>query len=266
MSTALPLIRAKLDRATRHIEEFKRAVDVFHKSDAFVYRAYHESGNRVYRVERIDSVPNDIITIAADVVQNLRTSLDQLARQLVVSARNGVAPNWPVYFPIAGSAKEYPANRKGRLKGVIQAVEGAIDAIEPYRGGRGHRLWQLNELNQAEKHALLFNAQSAEPAIDLRMLIDRVMGETPIAPGKTMRISDLLPPNFLRRPGASAALKAGDVLATEPLADNKPKRRFGFQVVLDVPDATQREPAVYTLEEMHRAVDETVASLGRFLR
>jgi hypothetical protein len=30
----------------------------------------------------------------------------------------------------------------------------AIDATEPYKGGRGHALWQLNELNKPGKHHL----------------------------------------------------------------------------------------------------------------
>jgi hypothetical protein len=150
-------IRAKITRANQHILDFQLALAAFYKTNPYSIgvKIDPQSGNRIYFVAKVDPVPDTLETIAADIIQNLRSPLDHIAHQLVVDARNGAEPDWTVYYPISGSAAYYPSTRGGKIKGVRQEVVDAIDASEPYKGGRGHALWQLNELNKPDKHELL---------------------------------------------------------------------------------------------------------------
>ncbi len=109
MSDVLDRIRAKITRAQQHLEGFRLRLDAFYASKPYTVDIKEDPavGKRVYYVTKADPVPLDLETIAADVIQNLRSPLDQIAYQLVLAARGGVAPDWPVYYPIRGLVKTH---------------------------------------------------------------------------------------------------------------------------------------------------------------
>ena len=169
MTDTLRLIKAKVTRAKQHIQDFQLGLKAFHDTKPYAVGMNEDAqaGKRIYYVTKVDPIPDNIATIAADVLQNLRSPLDQIAYQFVLAARGGAEPNWPVYYPISGSAADYPALRNGNIKGVRQEVIDAIDATEPYKGGKGHVLWQLNGLNKTDKHRLIVAAGSFSAGVEI---------------------------------------------------------------------------------------------------
>jgi hypothetical protein len=169
MTDTLRRIQAKVTRANQHIQDFQLALTAFHdtKPYAVAIKEDTQTGKRIYYVAKSDPIPDGIATIAADVIQNLRSPLDQIAYQLVLDARGGVEPNWHVYYPICSNAKDYPALRQNFIRGVRKEVTDAIDAAEPYKGGKGHASWQLNELNKPDKHKLLVSAGAFSAGVEI---------------------------------------------------------------------------------------------------
>jgi len=253
-SRVIDRVRAKVTRAKQHIQEFLPALEVFRKSNPYRIEVKDDTqtGIRVYCVAKVDDVPDELATIAADALQNLREPLDHLAYQLVVASRGGTPPDWHVYYPITASAGNYPANRSGRMKGVRQEVVDAIDATEPWKGGRGHRLWQLNELSNMEKHHLLIAVGSFLSGVEMT-------AGFPGTPKIGLRLG--------MRP--RLPLKVGDELFHEAILPAALKMnqatRFDFDVSFDHPGIMEGEPALKTLQDTAKLVDEVISEVERFL-
>src|SRR5262245_45760930 len=124
MSATIGRIKSSITRANQHIVDLQLGLSAFIKSNPHTIRIENDSKTerRTYYIDEIARIPDPIANIAADVIQNLRSPLDQIAHQLVINARSGTKPNWNVYYPISGSATDYPATRNGQIKGVRQEV------------------------------------------------------------------------------------------------------------------------------------------------
>lgn len=262
MSKPIDRIRAKITRAKQHIQDFHLGLRAFYDTKPYTIgiKEKPEIGKRIYYVTKVDCVPDALTAIAADVIQNLRSPLDHIAYQLVLDARSGTKPDWTVYYPISGSAAQYPATRGGKIKGVRQEVIDAIDATEPYKGGKGHALWQLNELNKPDKHQILVLAGSIV-SVDIAGLVLR---QRPV--DEFQRLWSSLPPMFFR--GVSTApIDVGYEILIDSI-DRKvaDKERFKFDVAIYEPGVIEPHPALKTLQDMANLVDDIVTQLGRFLR
>jgi hypothetical protein len=102
----------------------------------------------------VPPIPPDIPAIAGDVVHKLRSGLDLLMAQLILSARNVPQDE---YFPIAGTRKKFVSRCRTEIKGRI--TKDAFDALlatEAYRGGKGDALSRIHKLDIEDKHRLLF--------------------------------------------------------------------------------------------------------------
>ncbi len=257
----LEAIQAKVTRAKQHISDFQLALSSFAAGSPYAVSCKEdlERGKRVYYISKADRVPQNLAAIAADIIQNLRSPLDHVSYQLVLAARGGgsAKPNWKVYYPISGSATAYPATRNGTIKGVRQEIVDAIDATEPYKGGKGHALWQLNELNKPDKHELLIGTgvlTSVDISVDFRQMFTEM--------GRQIDI----PPLFLREAAHRTVLNVGTELYIEPL-DKKmaQERTFSFDISLYSPGVIGPEPALKTFHDFANLVDGIVTTLGRFL-
>jgi len=255
-------IRAKITRAKQHIQDFQLAARAFADSNPFEVRFKEDAnrGERIFYLAKVDPVPEHLAAIAADVIQNLRSPLDHIAYQLVLAARGCAKPDWDVYYPIAPSAARYPATRKGAIKGVRQEVIDAIDATEPYEGGKGEILWQLNELNKPDKHELLIAAAAfsrgfshhLDPAILKR-----------IPPSERAAFSG--PMCFIRHADPLPA-KVGDELYVEPInVEVNKNRQFTFHISFNTPRVAEDESALTRLQEMANRVDDIITQLGSLL-
>lgn len=269
MSRLVDRIRAKVTRAKQHIDDFQLALSGFYNTRPYGIgvKVDSDTGKRVYYVSKVDDIPGSLETIAADVIQNLRTPLDHIAYQLVLDSRGGTEPDWKVYYPISGSATHYPATRDGKIKGVRQEVIDAIDATEPYQGGRGHALWQLNELNKPDKHELLIATGNFSGGVNLRALAGPHMRRSGVPEHMRDALFGAMKTLFIkekqRRP-----IQVGDEIMIEhpPLpSEVADASAFAFHVSFNAPGVIEPEPAIKTLQDMTNLVDDIVTQLGRFL-
>lgn len=268
MSAIIGRISAKVTRAKQHIQDFQLALRAFYDTKPYAVAIKEDSHvhKRIFYVAKADPVPDNLAAIAADVIQNLRSALDHIAYQLVLDARGGTEPDWHVYYPICRSASDYRALRKGNIKGVRQEIIDAIDATEPYKCGKGHALWQLNELTKPDRHRLLIGAGSISTGVDIAPTIrSRVSKAVEGMPNFSGLDLSLIKPMFLR-PADKAPLNVGHELYIEPLDEEVHEDRgFTFDVSLNAPGVMECEPAIKTLQDLANLVDALVSELGRFL-
>jgi hypothetical protein len=262
MSSVIDRIRAKITGAMRRTQDFQLALEAFSdtKPHAVATREDKQSGKRIYYVSKADPVPDSVADIAADAIRSLRSPLDELAYQLVLAARGGAEPDWLVDYPVSGSATDYRATLGGKIKGVRQEVIAAIDATEPYKSGKGHALWQLNELNKRGKDIHLVGAGSFYSSVDISGTFNLMLEKTALWDGL------VFPPLFLKPADKLFPMKVGDELYVEPIdLEVHKNRRFSFDVSFDVPGIVDCQPAPKTLQDISTQVDEIVARLGRLL-
>jgi hypothetical protein len=254
MAKPIDRIRAKVTRAILHVEDFELAIGAFYRSRPYTVGVKEdtERGKRVYFLAGIAEVPLNVESIAADALGNLREALDHVAYQLEL-AGCGAPPKQHVYFPIADSAADYPALRDRYIKCAGQSAIDAIDATEPYQGGKGHGLWQLNALKKVDKHHLLIAAGTISMGIDI------VAGTYRKFPEWAREAWRNMPPLFIREVGPP--LKAGDELYIESLDEEMEQdRKFAFEVAFDRPGVVESEPALKTLQDLTNLLDGLVTS------
>jgi hypothetical protein len=151
----------KIDRANQHIRDLQAAIDKFiwSKPHLFDSKDDLESGERSFYVRIVPDIPFDPISLlAGDALQNLRSTLDHLAFQIVGSPADITPEIRRISFPIGESPAHYKSLLSRREIQTLRpdAVE-AIDALKPYKGG-DNTLWLLHSLNIIDKHRLLISA------------------------------------------------------------------------------------------------------------
>src|SRR5258708_550489 len=148
-------IQARLDRARTHIVALNESMRAFLAANPYHLEGDHDAnaGKLFLHVTRMEEVPTEMVLIAADAIHNLRVALDYIAAQLVLAGGGTVSRD--TSFPILSGAAKYLKERGDKVMGMDPAAVAAIDALEPYKGGKGHRLWILHELNKTDKHRLL---------------------------------------------------------------------------------------------------------------
>lgn len=147
----LASIKVKLDRAKEHLEEViaidKRFSDV--QCD-LVYTEDHKKGIG-YFVVALPKTPIELSAIVGDCLHNLRSALDYLVWQLVLSNPPS-QPNRRNMFPICGTPKDFESQVKGkRLAGVHREAIKIIESLQPYNNP-DHPLALLDSLYNADKH------------------------------------------------------------------------------------------------------------------
>jgi hypothetical protein len=159
----------KVERANQHVADLKSAIDAFYETKpcTVTLEIDPKSGDIFYQVSKVDPVPDDVPLLAGEVFHSLRSALDYLAYALCVKG-HGSVPNWfkSIYFPICKSDVEYGTSGHTKIRGASAQAMRAIDAIEPYRSGKGHDFWVLNELNNIDKHRQLFTVSLGNHIID----------------------------------------------------------------------------------------------------
>jgi hypothetical protein len=152
------LIRVKIERAKKHLVDLEREVIRFR--DAKIHILFSDAdvtsgkfGTPVGALKAARVLSFDAVCAAGDVIQNLRTALDHLANHLVAVA--GSAPTRRIEFPIAKNAATYEAEKARKVEGMRPEAVEAIDRLKPYKGG-DDRIWKLHELNNIDKHRMLF--------------------------------------------------------------------------------------------------------------
>lgn len=152
----------KTDRAKVHLDELKAEIDSFLKSNPYTISYQDEPERDAVRYQIVVRQPHiGIYLIAADVLQCLRTALDQAVWSLVrLADPDPDADPSNTEFPIFTEA---PLDRKSRsrfdskLGNMGMEARKFIESLQPYKRPAGaplsaHLLWQLHELNRIDKH------------------------------------------------------------------------------------------------------------------
>jgi hypothetical protein len=222
---------AKIKRAKHHVDELADVIDSFMATKPFALgrKENPQTGNFVYHVARIDPVWPEVSAVAGDIIQNLISTLDHIAYQMVLAGNKDIEPKrkLDIYFPVFESAEKYRADRDGRINGATTAAKQAVDMVEPYKGGKGEILWALKQLNNADKHRLLLTVAARFLPIAIPSSALSKAGVMP-AFAKTL---------WLKPSNDVEPLKPGDIVLTDGSLNSAldKETKFGIGIALSEP-------------------------------
>lgn len=152
----LRLIRAKVERARKHVNDVESEVRTFLATTPYVVGTKKDPETRkpVHYLSSVRVPPTSAAAITGDAIQNLRSALDHLVHHLIQVGTGQPGPFRHSEFPIFDSATDYYAKKDPKLKGARPGAVEAVDALEPYKGGND-TLWQIHALNLVDKHRFL---------------------------------------------------------------------------------------------------------------
>jgi hypothetical protein len=260
----LALILNQAKWANKQFADLQAELDAFLKSGPYKVGTKRdpETGRLVYYVTSVRETPITIALRAGQVVHELRGTLDHLAYQLLLV--NGV-PESDTHlfdFPIGRDLHSYQSQRgklkgfrtsKGRVvKGMRQDAIDAIDAVEPYVGGKGALLWTLHDLDNVKKHRTILTAGSSFRSVDLGRHLIKGLRETVRSLGDDgFQIPDDFEMPIFYRPAESGfPLKAGYellILGAEDEPDEK--QQFRFEVAFAESNVVEGKPIIPFLQE-----------------
>lgn len=151
-------VGVKVKRAKKHLAEFDRLASEFQGKDAqiavienFNPEARFQFSGRAPDIRTYPVAPFEILAVAGDVIQNLRSALDHLAFQLAEVNGHG---SDQTAFPIGKSAQDYESIKTRKVNGISSTAVELIDSLKPYKGGND-ALWRLHYLSNLDKHRFL---------------------------------------------------------------------------------------------------------------
>jgi len=245
-------IRLKVKRAKHHIADLDARIHLFFTGPPnpypFVREIEPETGDTVIKLGKCETIPEDFPLIIGDVLQNLRSALDHLVWQLVLS--NGGTPGVNTSFPISKSAEYYKADAPRKVKGVAPEPIKMIDALQPYGGGN-EDLYGLHLLNIADKHRLLLICGAAHLSTEVKFQLSLTPQQVtvPIPFHNTYPLKDgtelyRIPKNM---PGAF---------------DQNPK--FTFRIAFGDAEVMGGEPMLPPLHQLADLIDAIIMAFDRF--
>jgi hypothetical protein len=143
----------KIERAGEHLERLDQLVRTYLRDNTQLISAEFNMQNlvNIYRYKPPADIPIEINLLAGDVINNLRSSLEYLAWQLVIINKGSPSDN--TGFPIfkVPNAKVFKRMTAGMPPEACEIIE----RLQPYRRGEGAQddpLWRLHALWSIEKH------------------------------------------------------------------------------------------------------------------
>ncbi len=152
-------VRLKIHRAEQHLDSIDDIVRRYVTLGPYIPEAKQETDGRnsilTLRVRLREPIPEVLPVVVGDFVHNLRSSLDHLARGLVISS--GGTPQDPhTAFPVRARK---PKDRLYVAGGVDRRALALIKRLQPYnpryKRPSDSPLYVLNELNIRDKHRQL---------------------------------------------------------------------------------------------------------------
>ncbi len=144
-------IQFKLERAGEHINRLDQLVRTYLRNNPQLISAEFDAQNlvNIYRYKPPDEVSIEVKLVAGDAINNLRSSLEYLAWQLVIT--NGKTPTDGTGFPIFSKPN---SSKFGRMTAGMPAKAcQLIERLQPYNGteraqdllSRLHTLWLIEK-------------------------------------------------------------------------------------------------------------------------
>jgi hypothetical protein len=146
--------KLKLQRADYHISELERqfAAFVAEKPHRFIVQSDLNTGHLGIRIRFVKEVPPAFALIIGDAIHNLRSSLDHAIWELV-GIDHGTQDRH-LKFPTGDTRISFEASCNG-IKTPGQWAKDAIKSTEAFIEGRGMDLYNLNILDNADKHIIV---------------------------------------------------------------------------------------------------------------
>src|SRR5262249_38393088 len=249
----------KVERAKKHFLELEAAENSFHQSKPYRFRfeGNPQTGERDYYLAEAEPIPEELSLIIGDALNNLRSALDHTAYQLACVGAGAIKPFPNVKFPTGDNEKQYRHQRAKALKGMRQDAVKAIDALEPYAGGKGEHFWQLARLNNFDKHRLLittwahFSGHTAFRSD--RELLAKFHGGQP----------DDYKTSFMAPGAVICPLKPGDKLFSVHESEVDENMIFLLNLAFAEPEIARGKPVFQTLHDMTLAVRHLIFEFDR---
>lgn len=152
-------VRVKIKRAKKHLAELEAAAETYR--DSYTHVAVTEENPKFAQGEpnlrKLPIIHFDMLAIAGDVLQNLRSALDHVMYNLALVADPNASDTvlGEISFPIGKSLESYKSLAGRKVERLVEprAME-FINKLQPYRGGND-ALWRLHETNNIDKHRRL---------------------------------------------------------------------------------------------------------------
>jgi len=167
VASLVPSYIVKADRAEKHLQDLRAAINAWANTHPYEVRTTHYRKRNAYHLRFTSSPPPEISAIAADVAYNLRSGLDHLMAALVPAAeRSGVY--FPIYFQgvwedlVPGEDKERTKER-GRWNSDTTKVRpealAILKSLQPPEYGRKrvqiNTFRALNLISNKDRHQRL---------------------------------------------------------------------------------------------------------------
>jgi hypothetical protein len=154
-------IRVKTDRAQHHFNDLKPRAEEFRSKYTTVVGTNldKQTGEESRYFATLQTASFEILSIAGDILQNLRSALDHIIYQLAEVAHPDVdfSETTRLGFPIGRDFPDYIAKRCRQVEGLIHPIAiSHIDSLKPYKGGEDW-FWFLHEANNVDKHRFLIS-------------------------------------------------------------------------------------------------------------
>lgn len=213
-------VRLKIERTEHHIRDLELAIDDFvgMKPYEIGIKFDANTGQKIYYVTRVEEVAPRIGLIVGDALNNLRSALEHLAMQLFLIGPGG-GKEKDIGFPIIDTSDKakYISSRAAKVEGIAPSAIAMIDAIEPFKGGKGHSLWALHRLNNIDKHRRLGIVGAAFRGLWVNPVVEEIVRENAL---RNPSIVGRMPDDWsMRGTGKQSLLKVGEtLLACSPRA------------------------------------------------
>jgi hypothetical protein len=152
-------VRAKLDRADKHVQELHSLIaPITATATASIVREEDGDPTKLrYRVMNVPAVPTEVGAIVGDVLCNLRSALDHLAWQLVLRENREPTINtsFPIHIKPVGAVTIKPGITDTAIAQRLHDVQPFVRAAKYDRDPLDEALALVQKLNNFDKHKLL---------------------------------------------------------------------------------------------------------------
>jgi hypothetical protein len=154
---AMTDIRAKIARATDHINSLLRETDGFFRGSPYKIITRLEPGTSTYSLtaEQPNELPTIIPVLVGEALGNLRSALDHLTWHLALLESS--SPSVGTEFPVFTDDRRYRDQRNRKIGDLSRAAKALIDDEQPFQNAtpEEHPLQILHGLTNIDKHRLL---------------------------------------------------------------------------------------------------------------
>ncbi len=255
--------RQKLNRARKHADDLEAEVRAFWATNPLEIELVRTSTTdpSIYRVARIEALPDSIPLIAGDAAHNIRSALDHFTCSVVPCPDRATAfPVWSTSKGTMPTASQWPKEVERRMHGASRGLIEALVKLEVWETGRDALLWAIHELDRVDKHRLLLSIAVANTGIELHgddYVLATVKKFGGYAQDQPLSLS----------PIKWTPVTQGTVLfdAQNGLGLGAPDANYTFDVTLGEPELLTRQSAVVQLRILADLAESVIRELAQFV-